>query len=254
VQQAAEAARFDELVKTATKIAREGEVRPYVGPGRDYFREKEMLGWSGVRYARKTYSWISGTGRKSKILAHTPFWIGRNCETGAIQCVQGKYSSKGNWHVVTCGSTTGAQVEFGLSDPDSLPVILCEGVSSAWGVLQILGGRALVMATLGKGNLTRCALAARKRFGDSRPIFVMADIDEDGGGQSTAEDATRKSEAVALAPFLSCQSSESRAACLFEECGNWDAWELWQWLKGRASQFRPLTVADFLALGEVGRG
>lgn len=109
-------------------------------------------------------------------------------------------------------------------------MILCEGVSTAWGVFQVLGGRALVIATLGKGNLTRCAVAARAKIGDSRQLFVMADIDANGAGQSAANDAARESRSIAIAPLLVSQSAKSRATCLFEEGGKWDGWDLWRFV------------------------
>jgi hypothetical protein len=224
------------------RITDEGRRRPPNGYFRNYFADKFMLDWPGARYTNRRWSFRKADGGAAFIGSGLPYWVGTNCETGEVQCVQAKYwnSKAGKFVVVTCAPTRGAQVEFPPDDPsmddiedagwrDRVPVILCEGVSTAWGVLRMLGGYAHVIATLGAGNLTRCAITARARFGEERKLFIMADIDADGKGQGAAIDAARESGATALVPvYGSLETPSIFADAFFANGGHWDGWDAWR--------------------------
>lgn len=220
--------------EVAHRLSSEGRRHPPNGYFRNYFADKGMTNWEGARYTARRYDFRTAEGRAAFIGPGLPYWVGTNCDTGEVQCIQAKFwSSKvGKYAVITCGPTRGAQVEFppaaNAIDRDSFPLIFCEGASTGWGLVQLLGGRVHVIATLGKGNLYRCAIAAKHRFGAARSLFVMSDIDANGDGQAKAAEAVQAIGAQALAPFLNCQSIEEQERSIFDEGGSFDAWDLWR--------------------------
>lgn len=236
-------ARDAAKVELARRIVNEGR-RASSSLGHDYFQEKRMQDWSGARYTSQRYEWNDGA-KLCFLSPGLPFWAGVNAEAGEVQCVQARFwsSKRRGWAVVTCGAVKGAQVEFppdvSGADPETVPIVLCEGVSTAWGMLRILGGRAFVVATLGKNNLVRCAQAARARFGETRSLFVMADVDANGVGQNAAIKASWASGAIALTPIL--RSSRPTGG------ENFDAWDLWVQLSNHEGG-EVLGIEDFLPL------
>jgi hypothetical protein len=243
------AARSSDLARVAEEIACESTKVRRGGIGRDYFEAKHMLGWEGVRYAGRTHSFMSSSGKPSKILQGTPVWLGQNCETGKIQCAQGKFWSRdGRWQIVTCGPVTGAWVVFKPTVekpwPDTVPFFLCEGVSTGWAIQRMLGGRAFVIASMGKDNLTRCAVAARKRVGTARQLLVVADVDGSGGEQK-AEAAARAAQALALAPITAELLAQEHVKELLKKGVKLDAWDLWRHVGTLTS------VAEFLPLSAL---
>lgn len=224
----------------ARAIAEEGQP-PSAWRGRraspDYARAKGLAGFRAIaerdfqvppcpaiRYAARDYAL---RGRRL-LLAGTPFWALSACRDGEVRGVQFKFWSWrfAAWQTRTIGSQSGTWIDLPKDSPAAgaaTPIVLAEGISTAWALHRLLDGRHRVIATLGLGGLPRCAQAAAG-LGKGQGVAIVADLDRDGQGERAAIRAAR---AVAGTVHLPLLREASPAVIARARARGFDAWDLW---------------------------